>query len=71
MTLPIEAIDAAVIDDQWLLTVLAESIRKYDLSDISLRMDEFRRNESAETVGEPDFKEAPAKTWSASQLALV
>jgi len=70
MTLPVEAIDSAVVDDQWLLTVMKDSIRKYTLSDFSYRIDEFAREDRAET-GEPDFKEETIKGWSARQLANV
>jgi hypothetical protein len=70
MTLPVDAIDAAVIDDQWLLTVMADSIRKYNLSDFSYRIDEFTR-EDRTARDEPDFKEEAVKEWSARQLANV
>ena len=70
MTLPIDAIDAAVIDEQWLLAVMADSIRKYNLSDFSYRINEFAREARAAT-DEPEFKEETVKGWSARQLANV
>jgi hypothetical protein len=66
MTIPMEAIDAAVVGDKWLLVVMPDSVRRYDIEPIHERIAEFARND----VNEEAFELTP-HAWTPREVSLV
>jgi hypothetical protein len=66
MTLPMRAVDAAIVNNKWLLTVMPEEIHRYDLAEIDQRISNFEIEDS-----NWEFAEPPPQSWSVREIAEV
>jgi len=68
MTIPMMAVDATVVGDKWLFTVMSDSVHRYDLDVIDQKIAEFARNG---IIQEPMLSSPTPPAWTARELSLV
>ena len=66
MTLPMEAIDAAIVNEKWLLVVMPDLVRRYDIEAIHQRIAVFSDSEVKR-----EFVETPHQNWTARELVVA
>jgi hypothetical protein len=55
----LEAVDAAVVGDRWLLVVMPDEVRRYDLKRITIRIPESQRNGQMQDIYQSPLTTAP------------
>ncbi len=66
MTIPMEAVDAAIVDDKWLLVVMPDLIRRYDIAVIHQQMTDF-----ADNGVNQEFIEPSHNNWTVRELSVA
>jgi hypothetical protein len=68
MTIPMQTVDATIVNNKWLLAIMRDEIHRYDLSDIDKPISNFVDQGSLSDHREP-FHQEVQQDWTSRELA--